>query len=137
MQIETAYGQELVLKQNDINKYGHAIECRINAEDPETFIPSPGKVTEYDPPGGIGIRVDSHLYAGYTVSPYYDALIAKICAFSFDRKSAIKRMSFALEEFFVDGISTNKDLQEIIMKEPNFFEGDISINYLKEVLNIN
>ena len=137
LQIETASGQELELKQNDIKKYGHAIECRINAEDPETFIPSPGKVTEYDPPGGIGIRVDSHLYAGYTVSPYYDALIAKICAFSFDRKSAIKRMSFALEEFFVDGISTNKDLQEIIMKEPNFFEGDISINYLKDVLNIN
>jgi len=136
LQIETAAGQELRLKQNDIKKYGHAIECRINAEDPETFIPSPGKVTEYDPPGGIGIRVDSHLYAGYTVSPYYDALIAKICAFSFDRKSAIKRMSFALEEFFVEGIMTNKDLQEIIMKEPKFFEGDISINYLKDVLNI-
>ena len=125
LQIETASGQELELKQNDIKKYGHAIECRINAEDPETFIPSPGKVTEYDPPGGIGIRVDSHLYAGYTVSPYYDALIAKICAFSLDRKSAIKRMSFALEEFFVDGISTNKDLQEIIMKEPKFYEGDL------------
>ena len=136
LQIETAAGEKLSIKQKDIKKYGHAIECRINAEDPETFIPSPGKVTEYDPPGGIGVRVDSHLYAGYTVSPHYDALIAKICAFSHDRKSAIKRMSFALEEFFVDGIKTNKDLQEIIMKEPNFYEGDISINYLKNVLDI-
>ena len=84
LQIETAAGNKLNIKQKDIKKNGHAIECRINAEDPETFVPSPGKVTEYDPPGGIGVRVDSHLYAGYTVSPYYDALIAKICTHSYD-----------------------------------------------------
>ena len=80
LQIETAAGNELKIKQKDVKKNGHAIECRINAEDPETFIPSPGKVTEYDPPGGIGVRVDSHLYAGYTVSPYYDVNRKNLCS---------------------------------------------------------
>ncbi len=136
LQIKIAAGEEIRFKQSDINCRGHAIECRINAEHPETFIPSPGTVTEFHPPGGFRIRTDSHLYSGYKVPQYYDALIAKICAHSRDRLDAIRKMSVALEEMYIEGIDTNAELHDRIFKETNFQEGNISINYLKEVLNI-
>ena len=136
LQIKIAAGEKIRFKQSDINCRGHAIECRINAEHPETFIPSPGTVTEFHPPGGFRVRTDSHLYSGYKVPQYYDALIAKICAHSKDRLDAIRKMSVALEEMYIEGIDTNAELHDRIFKESNFQEGNISINYLKEVLNI-
>jgi acetyl-CoA carboxylase biotin carboxylase subunit len=136
LQIMIAAGQEIPLSQEDINCRGHAIECRINAEHHETFIPSPGKVTEFHPPGGFRIRTDSHLYSGYTVPQYYDALIAKICAHSSDRISAIRKMRVALEETYIEGINTNAPLHQRILIEPNFVEEKISINYLRDILNI-
>jgi acetyl-CoA carboxylase biotin carboxylase subunit len=137
LQIGIAAGEKLKIKQEDISVRGHAIQCRINAEHPETFIPSPGKITQWGKPGGIGVRVDSHVYDGCVISPYYDALIAKICAHGIDRNEALARMVFALEEFFVEGIDTNKDLQEIILNEENFRNANLSINYLQNVLDIN
>ena len=137
LQIGIAAGEELEIKQEEISVRGHAIQCRINAEHPKTFIPSPGKITEWGKPGGIGVRVDSHVYDGCVISPYYDALIAKICTQGKDREEALCRMSFALEEFFVEGIDTNKELQEIILSEENFRKANISINYLEKVLDIN
>ena len=137
LQIGIAAGEELEIKQEEISVRGHAIQCRINAEHPKTFIPSPGKITEWGKPGGIGVRVDSHVYDGCIISPYYDALIAKICTQGKDREEALCRMSFALEEFFVEGIDTNKELQEIILSEENFRKANISINYLEKVLDIN
>ena len=136
LQIGIAAGEELEIKQEEISVRGHAIQCRINAEHPKTFIPSPGKITEWGKPGGIGVRVDSHVYDGCIISPYYDALIAKICTQGKDREEALCRMSFALEEFFVEGIDTNKELQEIILSEENFRKANISINYLQNVLDI-
>lgn len=137
LQIGIAAGEKLKIKQEDISVRGHAIQCRINAEHPKTFIPSPGKITQWGKPGGIGVRVDSHVYDGCVISPYYDALIAKICAHGIDRNEALVRMAFALEEFFVEGIDTNKDLQEIILNEENFRNANLSINYLQNVLDIN
>lgn len=137
LQIGIAAGEKLKIKQEDISVRGHAIQCRINAEHPKTFIPSPGKITQWGKPGGIGVRVDSHVYDGCVISPYYDALIAKICAHGIDRNEALARMVFALEEFFVEGIDTNKDLQEIILNEENFRNANLSINYLQNVLDIN
>ena len=137
LQIGIAAGEELKIKQKEISVCGHAIQCRINAEHPKTFIPSPGKITEWGKPGGIGVRVDSHVYDGCIISPYYDALIAKICTQGKDREEALCRMSFALEEFFVEGIDTNKELQELILNEENFRKANISINYLERVLDIN
>ena len=107
-----------------------------NAEHSETFIPSPGLVTEFHPPGGFRIRTDSHLYSGYKVPQYYDALVAKICSHSKDRLDAIRKMRVALEEMYIEGIDTNTDLHDKIFHEKNFVEGNISINYLKEILNI-
>lgn len=137
LQIGIAAGEKLKIKQEDISVRGHAIQCRINAEHPETFVPSPGKITQWGKPGGIGVRVDSHVYDGCVISPYYDALIAKICTHGIDREEALARMSFALEEFFVEGIDTNKDLQEIILNEENFINANLSINYLQNILDIN
>ena len=137
LQIGIAAGEKLKIKQEDISVKGHAIQCRINAEHPKTFIPSPGKITQWGKPGGIGVRVDSHVYDGCVISPYYDALIAKICAHGIDRNEALARTAFALEEFFVEGIDTNKDLQEIILNEENFRNANLSINYLQNVLDIN
>ena len=110
--------------------------ARGNAEHSETFIPSPGLVTEFHPPGGFRIRTDSHLYSGYKVPQYYDALVAKICSHSKDRLDAIRKMRVALEEMYIEGIDTNTDLHDKIFHEKNFVEGNISINYLKEILNI-
>jgi len=133
-QIKIAAGERLELKQRDIQINGHAIECRINAEDPYTFVPSPGKVTAWHLPGGPGIRIDTHVFAGYTVPPYYDSLIAKLVAHGHTREQAIARMSIALSEFAVEGIKTNIRLHRDIMEDEKVRQGGVSIHYLEEKL---
>lgn len=133
-QLRIASGLGLSVKQEQIQLTGHAIECRICAEDPVTFIPSPGKVNLYHSPGGIGIRVDSHMYSGYTVPPYYDSLIAKLISYGPDREAAIRRMANALDEMIVDGIKTNIPLQMEIMRDPGFRQGGTNIHYLEGML---
>jgi len=133
-QLRIAAGEELSVRQEDITITGHAIECRINAEHPETFMPSPGKVHLYHSPGGNGIRVDSHIYSGYTVPPHYDSLIAKLISYGPTREVAIGRMQNALGEMLVDGIVTNIPLQSEIMRDTGFRKGGINIHYLEEML---
>ena len=133
-QLRIAAGEELSVKQEDIEIEGHAIECRINAEHPETFIPSPGKVNLFHSPGGNGIRVDSHIYSGYSVPPHYDSLIAKLITYGPNRNVAIGRMQNALEEMLVDGINTNIPLQSRIMRDAGFREGCKNIHYLEKML---
>ncbi|MBT5485538.1 MAG: acetyl-CoA carboxylase biotin carboxylase subunit [Gammaproteobacteria bacterium] len=133
-QLRIAAGLELSVKQEDITITGHAIECRINAEHPETFMPSPGKVNLFHSPGGNGIRVDSHIYSGYTVPPHYDSLIAKLISYGPTRDVAIGRMQNALGEMLVDGIVTNIPLQVDIMKDEGFRKGGANIHYLEEKL---
>ena len=135
-QIHIAFTGETALTQNDIKPRGHAIECRINAEDPKTFIPSPGTVTLWHPPGGPGIRVDSHLYTGYEVPPYYDSMIAKVIAHANTRESAINKMRVALSEMVIEGIKTNKDLQLEIMQHDAFHRGETDTNYLENRLGL-
>ena len=135
-QLRIAAGEELSVKQEDIVIEGHAIECRINAEHPETFMPSPGKVTLFHSPGGNGIRVDSHLYSGYTVPPHYDSLIAKLITYGPTRDVAIRRMQNALEEMLVDGILTNIPLQGRIMRDEGFKKGGANIHYLEKMLGL-
>jgi len=135
-QILIASGMPLRLTQDDVKITGHAIECRINAEDARTFIPSPGKITAYHPPGGPGIRVESHIYSGYTVPPHYDSMIGKLIAHGEDRDTAIARMLGALSELVVDGINTNKDLQIDIMSDSNFQAGGADIHYLEKKLGL-
>ena len=130
-QLRIALGMEITLKQESINFNGHAMECRINAEDPETFQPSPGKITKMHIPGGFGIRYDSHIYGGYTVPPYYDSLLAKIITQANSRNSAIKRMISALDEFFIDGIKTNHSLHQRILHDKTFVDNEHTINYLE------
>ncbi|MAZ78031.1 MAG: acetyl-CoA carboxylase biotin carboxylase subunit [Legionellaceae bacterium] len=134
-QIRVAAGEPLSLKQEDIVLNGHAIECRINAEDPKTFIPSPGTVEHFHAPGGFGVRVDSHLYSSYKVPPYYDSMIAKIIVHAEDRIGAIRRMQNALEELIVDGIKTNIPLQKSILANPDFQKGGTSIHFLEKMLS--
>lgn len=131
-QICIAAGEPLSFTQSEVRMVGHAIECRINAENYQSFIPSPGTVSYFHAPGGPGIRVDSHLYNGYTVPPYYDSLIAKIIACGDTRVTAIKRMTNALEEIYIDGIETNVALHQNIIQAPEFVAGGdaLSINYL-------
>ena len=133
-QIKIASGEPFDLKQENIEIKGHAIECRINAEDPKTFLPSPGEVTLFHAPGGPGIRLDSHLYTSYTVPPYYDSLIGKLISFGDDRHTAIKRMQNALSEVVVDGIKTNIALHQEMMRDATFNEGGFSIHYLEKNL---
>ena len=129
--LRIALGMEITLQQESINFNGHAMECRINAEDPETFQPSPGKITKMHIPGGFGIRYDSHIYGGYTVPPYYDSLLAKIITQANSRNSAIKRMISALDEFFIDGIKTNHSLHQRILHDKTFVDNNHTINYLE------
>jgi len=136
-QLCIASGLGLSVKQEDIVFTGHAIECRINAEDPVTFMPSPGKVTLYHAPGGNGVRVDSHIYSGYTVPPHYDSLIAKLITHGASRDIAIMRMQNALEEMVVDGIKSNIPLQSRIMRDPGFRQGGTNIHYLERLLKQN
>ena len=135
-QLRVAAGERLPWTQSDIVIRGHAIECRINAEDPKGFVPSPGLVKLYHPPGGPGIRVDSHLYSGYTVPPYYDSLIGKLIAFGEDRDTAIARMKTALSEMVVEGIKTNIPLHQEIFNHTAFKAGGLDIHYLERRLGI-
>lgn len=133
-QIRIAAGEKLRYRQRDIRLIGHAIECRINAEDPFTFVPSPGKITSWHVPGGPGMRVDSHVYAGYKVPPYYDSMIGKIIAYGSTREQAIHRMQVALTEMVVEGIHTNLDLHRELMHDPSFIKGGTNIHYLEQKL---
>lgn len=133
-QLKIASGQKLAYQQEDIILRGSAIECRINAEDPETFMPSPGKINRYHAPGGPGIRVDSHVYGGYTVPPYYDSMISKVIAYGNNRDEALARMKSALTEIVVDGIRTNTPLHQKIMQDPGFASGNFTIHYLENHL---
>ena len=135
-QILIASGEKLNYQQKDIVIRGHAIECRINAEDPKTFLPSPGQITLYHAPGGPGIRVDSHVYNNYTVPPYYDSMIAKIIAFGDNREIAMARMRVALSEMIVDGIKTNIPLHVDIMQDTGFLAGSVNIHYLEKKLGL-
>jgi acetyl-CoA carboxylase, biotin carboxylase subunit len=135
-QINVAAGLPLSIKQEDIKISGHAIECRINAEDPENFMPSPGKVSYYHAPGGPGVRVDSHLYNGYSVPPYYDSMIGKIITYGPTREIAIARMKTALRETVIEGIKTNIPLQQKILSDCSFVLGGTNIHYLEKMLGI-
>ncbi|WP_439578647.1 acetyl-CoA carboxylase biotin carboxylase subunit [Elioraea sp.] len=130
-QIRIAAGIPLGYGQNEIRFNGHAIECRITAEDPDTFLPTPGKVTTYHAPGGLGVRVDSALYAGYTVPPYYDSLVAKLVVHGADRAMALMRLRRALEEFVIDGIATTLPLHRRIVCAADFVVGDYTIHWLE------
>ncbi|MEP7208012.1 MAG: acetyl-CoA carboxylase biotin carboxylase subunit [Casimicrobiaceae bacterium] len=133
-QIRVAAGQKLRFRQRDVVRRGHAIECRINAEDPYTFVPSPGRITSWHAPGGPGIRVDSHAYHNYFVPPYYDSLIAKVIAYGDTREQAIARMRVALSEMVVEGIKTNIPLHQDLCMDEKFLRGGTSIHYLEERL---
>lgn len=134
-QIAVASDEPLSFSQDDIQIRGHALECRINAEDSETFLPSPGKITQYHQPGGPGVRVDSHIFANYTVPPYYDSMIAKVITHGNNRHKAIARMYGALQEMVVEGINTNIPLQRTLVKDSAFREGGLNIHYLEKKLN--
>ena len=134
-QIRIAAGEKLKQRQREIELRGHAIECRINAEDPLSFAPSPGRITAYHPPGGPGIRVDSHIYQGYTVPPYYDSLIGKIIAFGATRDQAIRRMRIALSEMVIEGIKTNIPLHQDLLNDARFNRGGTNIHYLEQKLS--
>ena len=115
---------------------GHAVECRINAEDPNTFLPSPGKITRFHAPGGFGVRWESHIYAGYSVPPYYDSMIGKLICYGETRDVAIARMKNALAELIIDGIKTNIELQMRIMSDEYFQQGGTNIHYLEKKLGL-
>jgi acetyl-CoA carboxylase biotin carboxylase subunit len=133
-QIHIAAGEKLALRQRDLTVRGHAIECRINAEDPFKFTPSPGRITSYHPPGGPGIRVDSHVYQGYMVPPYYDSMVGKVIAYGATRDQAIRRMRIALSEMVVEGIQTNIPLHQELLTDARFLRGGTSIHYLEQKL---
>lgn len=133
-QLLIASGQPLSIAQEDIKFKGHAFECRINAEDPTTFLPSPGKVNLFHAPGGPGVRVDSHLYSGYTVPPYYDSLVAKLITYGSTRAQALRRMQIALDEMLIDGIRTNIPLHRELVRDTEFQKGGVNIHYLEHKL---
>ncbi len=135
-QLSIAAGNKLNYKQEDIKVRGHAIECRLNAEDSKTFMPSPGKITSYHAPGGPGVRMDTHIYNGYSVPPHYDSMIGKLITFGDTRESAIARMSGALSEIVIEGIRSNIDLQRDIISDCNFAAGGTDIHYLEKKLGI-
>ncbi len=133
-QLLIADGEPLSVTQDDIKIQGHAMECRINAEDPDNFMPSPGTISRYHAPGGPGVRVDTHIYAGYKVPPYYDSMIGKLVTYSKDRESAINRMCIALNEMVIDGIKSNIPLHQRLLKDSEFRAGGTSIHYLEKKL---
>ena len=133
-QIRIASGERLRYRQRDLQFRGHAIECRINAEDPYTFAPFPGKIAFYHPPGGPGIRVDSHIYQGYTIPSHYDSMVAKVIAYGETRDQAIRRMRIALSEMSIEGIKTNLPLHLELLHDANFIAGGTSIHYLEKKL---
>jgi acetyl-CoA carboxylase biotin carboxylase subunit len=134
LQIRIACGEKLPVKQRDIVLKGHAIECRINAEDPYRFTPSPGRITSFHMPGGPGIRVDSHAYNGYYVPPHYDSLLGKIVAYGDTREQAIARLDIALSETIIEGIKTNILLHQDLLHDSEFLRGGVSIHYLEDKL---
>ncbi|WP_282757769.1 acetyl-CoA carboxylase biotin carboxylase subunit [Komagataeibacter saccharivorans] len=133
-QLRIAQGEVLAIRQEDIQQRGHAIECRLNAEDPFTFIPSPGTITRWDLPGGPGVRVDTHVVSGYTVPPYYDSLIGKVISHGGSRDETIARLRVALAEMRVEGVSTNIALHQDLLADPHFHEGGVDIHYLERWL---
>lgn len=133
-QIRVAAGEKLTFSQEDIRFHGHAIECRINAEDSDNFFPSPGKVTDYHAPGGLRVRVDSHLYSGYRIPPYYDSLVSKLIVHGNDREECIKRLNRALKEYVIGGIRTLLPLHEELSLNPDVQKGDYDIRWLEEFL---
>ena len=135
-QIRIAAGLPLSYTQDDIKVRGHALECRINAENAKTFIPSPGKVREFHAPGGLGVRVESHLYAGYTVPPHYDSMIGKLITWGDDRQTAIARAKMALRELVIEGISTNIELHQDLLDDPVVNKGGMDIHYLEHKLGL-
>jgi len=135
-QLQIAAGKPLNYKQDDIILHGHAIECRINAEDPDSFLPSPGVISRYHAPGGPGVRVDTHIYSGYRVPPYYDSMIGKLIVYSDNRDSVIARMRIALDEIIIDGIKTNVPLHKTLLTDAAFQAGGINIHYLEKKLGM-
>jgi acetyl-CoA carboxylase biotin carboxylase subunit len=135
-QIRVCCGEKLSFKQEDIVIRGHSFECRINAEDPKTFMPCPGTVTTYHPPGGFGVRVDSHLYSGYSVPPNYDSMIAKVITHGETREIALRRMRNALDEMVIEGIRTNIPLQQRLVRDEAFIKGGVNIHYLERKLGL-
>ncbi len=133
-QIRIAAGAPLSITQDEVTFYGHAIECRITAEDPETLVPSPGRVSDYHPPGGLGVRVDSALYAGYSVPPHYDSMVAKLIVHAPNRNECLMRLRSSLEEFVIDGITTTLPLYRRIMMEQDFANGAYDIHWLEKLL---
>ncbi len=136
-QLRVATGAPLGYGQDAIKMTGHAIECRINAEHPETFIPSPGRISEYHAPGGLGVRVDSAIYAGYSVPPYYDSLVAKLVVHGSSRNECMMRLRRALEEFVIGGIDTTIPLHQKLIAEPDFLNGDYDIHWLEKWMSNN
>jgi len=135
-QIRIASGEKLAFRQKDIQFRGHAIECRINAEDPYTFVPSPGRISTFHMPGGPGIRVDTHAYQNYVVPSYYDSMIGKLIAYGDTREQALARMRIALSEMVIEGIKTNVDLHRDLMADAAFYQGSTGIHYLEHKLGI-
>ena len=136
-QIRVAAGEKLTLKQEDMTFFGHAIEVRINAEDPQTFAPSPGKITFYHPAGGVGIRVDSAVYQGYSIPPYYDSLIGKLIVHGRTRAECLQRLRRAVDEFVVDGVKTTLPLFQRLLREPDIIAGNYDIHWLEKYLKEN
>ncbi|MFT7387095.1 MAG: acetyl-CoA carboxylase biotin carboxylase subunit [Candidatus Endobugula sp.] len=135
-QIRVCSGEKLSYTQDDVVLRGHSFECRINAEDPKTFMPSPGTVSTYHPPGGLGVRVDSHLYSGYKVPPFYDSMIAKVITHGETREIALRRMRNALDEMVIEGIRSNIPLQQELVRDSAFAEGGVNIHYLEKKLGL-
>ena len=135
-QLRIAAGEPLSYKQKDIHFHGHAMECRINAEDPDSFLPSPGVISRFHAPGGPGVRVDTHIYSGYRVPPYYDSMIGKLISFSDTRESAMARMRMALDEIIIDGIKTNIPLHKTLLNDSIFQKGSVNIHYLEKKLGM-
>jgi acetyl-CoA carboxylase biotin carboxylase subunit len=135
-QVRIAAGGDLGYRQEDIKFQGHAIECRVNAENPETFTPSPGKVIDYHPPGGLGVRVDSGLYSGYSIPPFYDSMVAKLIVSGPSRNECLMRLRRSLEEFVIGGIETTIPLHQRIIGQPSFIDGDYDIHWLEKLVGL-
>ena len=131
-QILVAYGEKLNISQSDVKIKGHSIECRINAEHPESFIPSPGKITQYHQPGGLGVRVDSAVYQGYSIPSHYDSMIGKLITYADTRNECIEKMKRALEEYVIMGINTNIQLHKKIIQSEDFANGKYDINFMSK-----
>ena len=133
-QILVAAGADLTIEQKDVKFHGHAIECRINAENPFSFRPSPGRIVHYHPPGGMGVRIDSHVYQGYTIPPYYDSLLGKLIVHGKTRPECVMRLKRALDEFVVDGVETTLPLFRALVDDPDILAGDYHIHWLEQFL---